>query len=96
MARTTIAVEQKPDESGLMVFAVTLADSASSTQHRITLHEDTYRRLTGGRVTPRACVEAAMRFLLERETKDAILPSFDVNVIQLYFSTFERDYANYL
>lgn len=91
-----IEIEDKGSEDGHYVFNVVLADSAGQTQHRVTLSEETYQRLTGGRVTPEKCIDAAFRFLLEREQKSDILPSFDVNVIQLYFSNFEKELANYL
>ena len=91
-----VEVEQKPDEEDLMVFNVAVSDSAGKTQHRVTLSDDTYRRLTDGKITPVQCVEAAFRFLLEREAKSDILPSFDVNVIQMSFSNFEKEFPNYV
>ena len=91
-----IQVEQKNSDGGTMVFSVTVSDSAGRTQHRVTLHDDTYHRLTAGRVTPLACVEAVFRFLLERQTKGDLLTSFDVNVLQLSHPRFEKEFANYL
>ena len=91
-----IEVEQKPDDGELMVFNVTVSDSAGHTQHRVTLNPSTYQRLTAGESTPTACIEAAFRFLLERETKSDILPSFDINVIQMSFPNFEKEFSGYL
>ena len=91
-----IEVEQRESEDGHMLFSVTVSDSAGRTQHRVTLHDDTYQRLTGGNISPIACIEAAFRYMLEREAKTDILPSFDLNVIQLYFPSFEREFHNYL
>jgi len=91
-----IEVEEKPAIDGVMVFNVVVSDSAGKTHHRVTLHDDTYQRLTAGRIEPRACVEAAFRFLLERETKGDLLPSFDINVIQLYYANFDKEFANYV
>ena len=79
-----------------MVFNVTVSDSAGQTRHRVTLSDDTYQQLGEGKATPTACIEAAFRFLLERETKSDILPSFDLNVIRLSFSNFDKEFANYL
>ena len=79
-----------------MVFGVTVSDTAGSTQHRVTLTAASYQKLTAGKVTPVQCVESAFRFLLERESKSDILKSFDINVIQMYFPSFEREFANYL
>ena len=91
-----IEVEQKPTEDDLMVFNVVVSDSAGKTQHRVTLSDDTYSRLTEGKITHVECIEAAFRFLLEREAKSDILPSFDVNVIQMSFSNFEKEFSNYV
>jgi hypothetical protein len=91
-----IEVEQKSDEQDPMLFNVVISDSAGKTQHRVTLTAATYGRLTDSKITPVECVEAAFRFLLEREAKSDILPSFDINVIQMYFSNFEKEFSNYI
>jgi len=91
-----IEVEQKANEGALMVFSVEVSDTAGRTQHRVTLMETTYQRLTGGRITPVACIEAAFRFLLERQSKGDILPSFDLNVLQLSHANFDKEFPNYL
>ena len=90
-----IEVEQKPGDEP-MVFNVTVSDSAGSTQHRVTLTDATYQRLTGGKVDPVACVESAFKFLLERESKSDILPSCDINVISMSFAGFEKEFGNYM
>ena len=90
-----IEVEQKPGDDP-MVFNVTVSDSAGSTQHRVTLTDASYQKLTGGKVDPVACVESAFKFLLERQSKSDILPSFDVNVINMSFPSFEKEFKNYI
>ena len=42
------------------------------------------------------CIEAAFRFLLDREPKESILGRFDVMVIKRYFPEFERELPRYL
>ena len=79
-----------------MLFNVTVADSAGKTHHRVTMNEDTYQRLTGGAVSPQLCIEAAFRFLIEREAKTDLMASFDLNVLQMSYASFERDFRNYL
>ncbi len=91
-----IEIEDKGREHGHAVFIVTVSDSAGETHHRVTLADDTYQRLTKGAITPVACVDAAFRFLLEREAKSDILPSFDLNVIKLYHANFEKEFGNYI
>ena len=90
-----IEIEQKPGDDP-MVFNVVVSDSAGSTQHRVTLSDATYQRLTGGKVDPTGCVESAFKFLLERESKSDILPSFDINVINMSFPSFEKEFGNYM
>ncbi|MBI4694810.1 MAG: hypothetical protein HY749_12390 [Gammaproteobacteria bacterium] len=92
-----IEIEMKSDTEP-MVFNVTISDSAGSTRHRVTLKRETYERLTRNHAetTPQRCIEAAFTFLLERESKTDILKSFDINVINMYFPSFERELAHYL
>jgi hypothetical protein len=55
-----------------------------------------FERLTGGGDMPEQCVEAAFRFLLDREPKKSILGRFDIAVISRYFPEFERELPRYL
>jgi hypothetical protein len=47
-------------------------------------------RLTAGKHTPERCLEAAFRFLLDRESKESILRRFDVTAISRYFPEFSE------
>jgi hypothetical protein len=85
----TITVEQVGEDDP-MVFNVVLEDAGGKSRHRITLSRSVHQKLTDGRFTPQQLVEAAFRFLTERESRSDILPSFDVNVIHLYFPDFEE------
>jgi hypothetical protein len=49
-----------------------------------------------GAHTPERCIEAAFRFLLDREPKESILRRFDVTVICRYFPEFEHELPSYL
>jgi hypothetical protein len=77
-------------------FDVTVRAGKGETRHRVTLSQADHRRLTAGRGTAEACVEAAFRFLLDREPKESILPHFDLMVIARYFPEFERELPRYL
>ncbi|MFO1436469.1 MAG: hypothetical protein U1F34_09040 [Gammaproteobacteria bacterium] len=90
-----IKIEQNPSVEP-MVFTVQVDDELGQSRHRVTLTNGTYKRLTSGRFTEEQCVHAAFRFLLERESRDEILPSFDLNVIHLYFPDFEESLPHYL
>jgi hypothetical protein len=72
-------------------FTVTVREGGGSTEHRVTLTEEDYQRLTGGEVAPEALVRASFQFLLEREPKESILRSFDLTVISRYFPEYEGE-----
>jgi len=81
--------------TGPGAFTVTIREGDSETRHQVTLSEADCARLGGGD-TPEALVEAAFRFLLDREPKESILRRFDLTVISRYFPEFERELPRYL
>ena len=81
----SIAVES----TDAATYRVTVTGGASTT-HTVTVSPEYWRKLTGGRVPPEKLVEKSFEFLLERESNTSILRSFDLPVIQKYFSEYER------
>ena len=79
-----------------MVFRVVVHDANGETQHRVRMTQATYRKLTDGKVSPTDSITAVFEYLLEREPKEEILPSFDITVIQMYFPSFEEDFPAYI
>jgi hypothetical protein len=77
-------------------FEVVVREGRGETRHHVTMGRETCDRLTAGNHTPERCLEAAFRFLLDREPKESILSRFDVTVISRYFSEFERQLPRYL
>ena len=77
-------------------FEVRVAERGTETRHRVTMTDATFRLLAGEKASPERVVEAAFEFLLDREPKESILRSFDVNVISSYFPGFESEIAGYL
>ena len=77
-------------------FEVVIREGRSETRHHVTMSRQTCDRLTAGKHTPERCIEAAFRFLLDREPKESILGRFDVTVISSYFPEFERELPPYL
>jgi hypothetical protein len=77
-------------------FEVVVREGGGETRHHVTLSRETCNRLTVGKNTPERCVEAAFRFLLDREPKESILGHFDVTVISRYFPEFDRELPRYL
>jgi len=82
-------------ENGSFTFRVEVKDIQGESGHEVTLSRETYDRLTDAKYAPETCVEAAFRFLLDREPKETILPSFDVDRIAHYFPDFERALPQY-
>ena len=77
-------------------FEVVVREGKGETRHHVTMSRETCEQLTAGTHTPERCLEAAFRFLLDREPKKSILGRFDVEVISRYFPEFERELPRYL
>jgi hypothetical protein len=77
-------------------FEVVIREGRGETRHHVTMSRQMSDRLTAGKHTPERCLEAAFRFLLDREPKESILARFDVMVISRYFPEFERELPRYL
>ena len=80
----------------LLDFEVVVREGAGKTHHRVTMSREMCERFTAGKHTPEHCIEAAFRFLLDREPKESILARFDVSVISRYFPEFERELPGHL
>ena len=78
-----------------MSFEVTVGEGGGQSRHQVTMAQETFDKLTGGAGRPEDAVEAAFRFLLDREPKEAILGKFDVTVISQYFPNFESKFGDY-
>ena len=90
-----IKIEQA-GEGDPLEFEVTVCVGNGETRHHVTMARDTCERLTMGAHTPERCIEAAFRFLLDREPKESILRRFDITVICRYFPDFEHELPGYL
>jgi hypothetical protein len=90
----TITIARLPGADPL-AFDVEVAEGRGATRHRVTLSAADFARLAAG-AAPERMVEAAFRFLLDREAKESILSRFDVSVIARYFPEFERELPRYL
>ena len=56
-------------------FRVRISEAGSETTHDVTMKQDDYARLTGGKIEPEELVRRSFEFLLEREPKESILSS---------------------
>lgn len=61
-----------------------------TTVHTVTLRQNAYERLAGGKVTPEKLIEKSFEFLLERESNTSILSRFELPVIARYFPEYEK------
>jgi hypothetical protein len=76
-------------------FEVTVREGKGETLHLVTMGKETYQSLTNGKLSPEAAIEAAFRFLLDREPKESILRRFDVAVISRFFPDFREKLPDY-
>jgi hypothetical protein len=83
-------------EGDPMDFEVVIREGKGETRHHVTMTRQMCDRLAAGKHTPERCLEAAFRFLLEREPQGSILRRFDVTAISRYFPEFERELPHYL
>ncbi len=81
----TIRVEKTATDT----YQVTI-EGASTTAHTVAVTPEYWRKLTDGRVPVETLIEKSFEFLLERESNTSILRSFDLPMIQRYFSEYER------
>ena len=81
----TVDVERLASRFGVRV----TDDDGSATEHDVSLSAADRERLDAGYPDPEAFIRACFMFLLEREPKGSILPSFDVSQIATYFPEFE-------
>lgn len=79
-----------------LIFQVVIVENDGETHHRVTMSNNTYNDIFNISYTPVQCIEAAFHFLLDREPKEAILPSFDITVISRYFPEFKHEISAYM
>ncbi|HKW55579.1 MAG TPA: hypothetical protein VJO12_17950 [Stellaceae bacterium] len=79
-----------------LAFEVVVREGSGESRHHVTLARALCEKLAGSEQAAEKCIEAAFRFLLDREPKESILARFDVSVIQRYFPDFERELPRYL
>ena len=71
-------------------------DLHGESRHRVTIDGAEAQRWATLGAAPSRCVEAVMRFLLDREPKESILSAFDTNVVRRYFPGFDDAFPSYL
>ena len=81
-----IAVNTKEEDKS-WEFEVSVVDESGTSLYKVTLKKDLAESFGKG-ILPNDIVVAAFEFLLKRESKEAILPEFDIEDITTYFPEF--------
>lgn len=82
---------KRTDHDDSYEFQVTVKEGKGESRHRVTLRKGDYQELATGKASPEDLVTESFRFLLERESKESILRSFDLMVIGRYFPEYRRE-----
>jgi len=64
-------------------------NAATSTEHRVTLTDAYWEQIWNRSLPKKEIVSRSFAFLLEREPNSSIMRTFDLPVIQRYFSEYE-------
>tara|TARA_Y100000588_G_C13834362_1_gene745007 strand:+ start:156 stop:434 length:279 start_codon:yes stop_codon:yes gene_type:complete len=89
-----IKISESKTEKG-WAFQVTISNG-NSTVHNVNLDNDYYKHLTLPDVEPHKVVESSFKFLLDREPKEMILSTFDLQIISKYFPEYEKRITEYI
>jgi hypothetical protein len=90
------AISVIADPVSALTFDVVVRDASGESRHRVTIETGDAARWARLGAAPARCVEAAMRFLLDREPKESILGAFDISLIRRYFPGFDDALPGYL
>ncbi len=85
-----IAVEASPVDGGWLA-CVTVTDHGSSREFEVGVTQAELSRFAPGSTGPADLIRRSFEFLLAREPKESILPSFGLSVIGRYFPEYERE-----
>jgi hypothetical protein len=94
MSAPSVSVTPRP--RGKLVFDVVVRDERGESRYQVTIAADDAKRWAKLGAEPSRCVEAVMRFLIDREPKESILSTFDTNVVRRYFPEFDDAFPGYL
>ena len=84
-----IVVKTEVEKGNGWSFEVDVIDE-ETTEFEVTLNWSDYDLWCHGKTAPEKVIDAAFRFLMEREPVSAIMRRFDCAVIRRYFSEVDR------
>ncbi|HEY5487833.1 MAG TPA: hypothetical protein VIK06_09310 [Candidatus Limnocylindrales bacterium] len=85
-----IEVESSPSDAG-WVACVSVTDHGSSRDFEVGVSAQELAQFEPGAADPTELVRRSFEFLLAREPKESILPSFGLSTIVRYFPEYERE-----
>lgn len=85
-----IIIEKKSDTPSGWEFVVSVTSNDSTTTHTVSVAKEDWMSLTEEQITPETLIIKSFEFLLERESNESILRTFDITVISQYFPDFEK------
>jgi hypothetical protein len=75
-------------------FVVLVREKKTQSQHLVTLDDAYYHLLTQGKITKEDLIRKSFQFLLERESKESILRSFNLQMIKRYSPEYEEEMSS--
>ena len=72
-------------------FVVLVQEKETHSQHLVTLDDAYHQFLTQGKIPKEDLIRKSFQFLLEREAKESILRSFNLQMIKRYFPEYEEE-----
>jgi len=79
----------KVDKQDENTFQVTVDEDNSKSTHTVTLDDQYHKKLSGGIIPKEELIKKSFEFLLERESKESIMRSFNLKVISRFFPEYE-------
>lgn len=77
-------------------FRVTVNGPTQTTHHQVAVRHEYHQQLVGEEVTAHNLVEAAFKFLMQKEPNTSILAGFDLAEIERFFPEFPGEIKNHL
>lgn len=87
--RRSIEIEKINDNK----FKVLVKELETSTEHKVTVGDQYYLKLTQGHITRVELMRLSFGYLLQRQSKESIPPCFDLSAIPQLFPEYEEDIA---
>ena len=75
-------------------FVVVVREKETQSQHLVTLDDAYYQFLTQGKTPKEDLIRKSFQFLLERESKESILRTFNLQIIKRYFPEYEEEMSS--